>query len=135
MLGRYLMEPGDLRLAGDFEYVITTTLNYAIRNRIYMSFRIPGQENSNEPCIYNPFHLLTSPDLVLAANMTREGSYFAEQQVQPRYDIPLMCPVLGVLYVTGVKEVLSKVPGLVKLTDPLRLDSGAFVVQTPPTTP
>ena len=135
VLGRYLMEPGDLRLAGDFEYVITTTLNYAIRNRIYMSFRIPGQENSNEPCIYNPFHLLTSPDLVLAANMTREGSYFAEQQVQPRYDIPLMCPVLGVLYVTGVKEVLSKVPGLVKLTDPLRLDSGAFVVQTPPTTP
>ena len=134
VLGRYLMEPGELRLAGDFEYVITTTLNYTIRNRIYMSFRIPGQENSNEPCIYNPFHLLTSPDLVLAANMTREGSYFAEQQVQPRYDIPLMCPVLGVLYVTGVKEVLSKVPGLVKLSDPVRLDS-AVVPPKPPVGP
>ena len=118
IIARYLLEPGDLRTAGDFEFVVTTTLNYQVRGKIFMSFRIPGQEASNEPNIFNFGHLIMSPELVLAANMTREGSFFAETQVQPRYELAVMCPVMARIDVNNLQEVLSKVPSLVRLSGP-----------------
>ena len=121
ILARYIMEPGELRTLGDFEMVLTTTLNYKIRGQMYISFRMPGQESSNEPCIFNFGHLLMSPELVLAANMTREGSYFAETQVQPRYEFLVLNPIMAHITVTGVKEVLSKVPRLTTFGGPLEI--------------
>lgn len=112
ILARYILEPGELRTLGDFELVLTTALNKNLRGQMYISFRMPGQESANEPCIFNFGHLVMSPELVLAANMTREGSYFAETQVQPRYEFMVLNPVMAHLTVTGVKEVLGKVPGL-----------------------
>lgn len=122
IIARYIMEPGELRTLGDFDMVLTTTLNYKVRGQIFMSFRMPGQESANEPNIFNFSHLVMSPELVLAANMTREGSYFAETQVQPRYEIIVLNPIMARIKVSGVKEVLSKVPGLTTLTDPLKID-------------
>ena len=122
IIARYIMEPGELRTLGDFDMVLTTTLNYKVRGQIFMSFRMPGQESANEPNIFNFGHLVMSPELVLAANMTREGSYFAETQVQPRYEFMVLNPIMARIKIDGVKEVLSKVPGLTKLTDPLKID-------------
>lgn len=131
IIARYLLEPGDLRTAGDFEFVVTTTLNYQVRGKIFMSFRIPGQEASNEPNIFNFGHLLMSPELVLAANMTREGSYFAETQVQPRYELVVFCPVMARIDVHNIREVLSKVPSQVQLTGNSDLNP-VFVNRTNP---
>lgn len=135
IIARYLLEPGDLRTAGDFEFVVTTTLNYQVRGKIFMSFRIPGQEASNEPNIFNFGHLLMSPELVLAANMTREGSYFAETQVQPRYELVVMCPVLARIDVRNIREVLSKVPAQVQLVGNNDLNPIFMSNVTPPVTP
>lgn len=118
IVARYIFADGELRTLGDFEMVLTTTLNYRVRDQIFMSFRMPGQESANEPCIFNFGHLFQSPELVLAANMTREGSYFAETQVQPRYSLEVMCPVMGRVFVSGVKEVLRKIPLLTTLAGP-----------------
>jgi hypothetical protein len=118
IIARYIFAEGELRTLGDFEMVLTTSLNFQLRNKIYISFRIPGSEASNEPNIFNFGHLFQSPELVLAANMTREGSYFAETQVQPRYELAEMTPVMGVVNVSGVKEVLRKVPGYTTLKGP-----------------
>ena len=131
IIARYIMEPGELRTLGDFDMVLTTTLNYKVRGQIFMSFRMPGQESANEPCIFNFGHLVMSPELVLAANMTREGSYFAETQVQPRYEFMVLNPIMARLQVNGVKEVLSKVPYLTTLTDPLKID-GVVQMKTVP---
>lgn len=122
ILARYILEPGELRTIGDFEMVLTTSLNYKLRGQLFMSFRMPGQESKNEPCIFNFGHLLMSPELVLSANMTREGSYFAETQVQPRYDLIVLNPVMARLTINGVKEVLTKVPRLTTLTGPINID-------------
>jgi hypothetical protein len=51
--------------------------------------------------------------------MTREGSYFAETQVQPRYEFLVLNPIMAHITVTGVKEVLSKVPRLTTFGGPL----------------
>ena len=131
ILARYILEPGELRTLGDFEMVLTTSLNYKLRGQLFMSFRMPGQESANEPCIFNFGHLVMSPELVLAANMTREGSYFAETQVQPRYEFMVLNPIMARLQVNGVKEVLSKVPYLTTLTDPLKID-GVVQMKTVP---
>lgn len=122
IIARYIMEPGELRTLGDFEMVLTSTLNNRVRGQIFMSFRMPGQEASNEPCIFNFGHLLTSTELVLAANMTRNGSYFAETQLAPRYELAVMNPTMAHFTVTGLPEVLSKVPVATKFTQPLRID-------------
>lgn len=135
IIARYLLEPGDLRTAGDFEFVVTTTLNYQVRGKIFMSFRIPGQEASNEPNIFNFGHLFMSPELVLAANMTREGSFFAETQVQPRYELAVMCPVMARIDVNNLQEVLSKVPSLVRLSGPGDLTPIKIKDLTPPAPP
>lgn len=122
IIARYILEPGELRTLGDFELVLTTSLNYKLRGQIYMSFRMPGQESANEPSIFNFGHLVMSPELVLSANMTREGSYFAETQVQPRYEFLVLNPVMAHVTVSGVKEVLTKIPMKTTLTGPLTID-------------
>lgn len=122
IIARYLMIDGEIRTLGDFDMVLTTTLNYKVRGKILMSFRMPGQESSNEPCIFNFGHLVMSPELVLSANMQREGSYFTETQYQPRYDFIVLNPILAVLNIEGIKEVLSKVPGFTTITGPLSIE-------------
>lgn len=122
ILASYIMEPGELRTLGDFEMVLTTSLNYKLRGQLYISFRMPGQESANEPCIFNFGHLIMSPELVLSANMTREGSYFAETQVQPRYEFIVLNPVMARYTITGVKEVLGKMPSLTTLAGPFEID-------------
>ena len=123
ILARYLLAPGDMRTLGDYDYVVTTTLNRQLRDKIAISFRIPGQEASNDVQIFGWGHLLTSAEVVFASNMMRQNDYFAELQVQPRYDFLPMNLTGALLTVTGVKEVLGKIPGYSKLIGPLNVNS------------
>lgn len=122
IVARYILEPGELRTVGDFELILTTTLNRHVAGKMFISFRMPGQESSNEPCIFNFGHLIMSPELVVSANMTRKGSYFAETQVVPRYEFIFMNPIMARINVSGVKEVLSKIPRLTTLSGPVTIE-------------
>ena len=69
-----------------------------------------GGNATNEINILNFGNRFTSPELVLAANMTRTGGYNKETQVQPRYRFVNHCPVMAEFDVTGIPEVITKVP-------------------------
>lgn len=115
IIARYLLSPGDLRTLGDYDYVVTTSLNRRIRGKLAMSFRIPGQEASNAVQIFGWGHLATSAEMVFAANMFRNNDYFSELMVTPRYDF-LPMNLMGALFeVTGIPEVLGKIPGYTTL--------------------
>lgn len=122
ILARYLIAPGDMRTLGDYDYVVTTTLNRRLQDKIALSFRIPGQEASNDVQIFGWGHLLTSAEVVFASNMMRQNDYFSELQVQPRYDFLPMNLTGALLTVYGVKEVLGKIPGYSKLKGPLNVE-------------
>ena len=111
IIARYLMAPGDLRTLGtQFELKVVESLDYRIRGKIYMAFSAQGDSATNEVNILNFGNLFWSPELVLAANMTRTGGYNKETQVQPRYLFVNHCPVMAEFDVTGIPEVISKVP-------------------------
>ena len=111
IIARYLLAPGDLRTLGSqFELKVVETLDYRVRGKIYMAFSAQGESATNEVNILNFGNLFWSPELVLAANMTRTGGYNKETQVQPRYLFVNHCPVMAEFDVTGIPEVISKVP-------------------------
>lgn len=132
IIARYLLAPGDMRTLGDYDYVVTTTLNRRLKGKIALSFRIPGTEASNEVQIFGWGHLLTSAEMVFAANMFRNGDYFAELQVQPRYDFMPMNLSGALLTVTGLPEVLGKIEGYTRLKGPTNVE---VVDVTPPAAP
>lgn len=137
IIARYLLAPGDLRTMGDYDYVVTTTLNRRMKGKIALSFRIPGQEASNTVQIFGWGHLLTSAEMVFAANMFRNNDYFSELQVTPRYDF-LPMNLMGALFeVTGVPEVLSKIPGYTTLkgTNNVEVVMNGGVAPTPAPNP
>ena len=115
IIARYLLSPGDLRTMGDYDYVVTTSLNRRIRGKIAMSFRIPGQEASNGIQIFGWGHLATSAEMVFAANMFRNNDYFSELMVTPRYDFLPMNLMGALIEVTGIPEVLGKIAGYTTL--------------------
>lgn len=116
IIARYLLAPGDLRTLGSqFELKVVETLDYRIRGKIFMAFTAQGESATNEVNILNFGNLFWSPELVLAANMTRTGGYNKETQVQPRYLFVNHCPVMAEFDVTGIPEVISKVPMDVKV--------------------
>lgn len=131
IIARYLLAPGDLRTLGEYDFVVTTTLNRRMKGKLAMSFRVPGQEASNKPEIFGWGHLLTSPEIVFAANMIRNGDYFSELQVQPRYEfIPMN--LSGALFtITGLPEVLGKIEGYSRLKGPLNAEGELLVKQVP----
>lgn len=111
IIARYLLAPGDLRTLGSqFELKVVETLDYRVRGKIYMAFSAQGDSATNEVNILNFGNLFWSPELVLAANMTRTGGYNKETQVQPRYLFVNHCPVMAEFNVSGIPEVISKVP-------------------------
>lgn len=110
IIARYLLAPGDLRTLGaDFEVKTVQTLDYRVRGKIYMAFSAQGDAATNEVNILNFGNLIWSPELVLAANMTRTGGYNKETQVQPRYLFVNHCPVMAEFDVTGIQAVIAKV--------------------------
>lgn len=108
---RYLIVDGELRTLGnDFNYKITQTLDNRISGKIYMAFTTEDAGGSNEVNILNFGNLVMSPELVLAANMTRTGGYNKETQVQPRYLFVNHCPIMAEIDITGIAEAIGQMP-------------------------
>lgn len=108
---RYLNVTGDLRtLGGEFNFHIVSTLDVRMRGKIVIAFGIfDGDRNSSINPLNNG-NLLWAPELVLTANIGRGGQFSRETLVQPRYRFITNLPVLGVIEVSNISNVLSKLP-------------------------
>lgn len=112
VISRYLTVTGDLRTLGnDFNVKIVSTLNERMRGKIVMSFGHFGEGFDGQP---NPLHfgnMAWKPELTLVLPLHRNGQNSKELTVQPSFLHVTNLPVMGVVEVTGIKEIAaSKVP-------------------------
>ncbi len=108
---RYLMAPGDLRtLNTEFNVEVVTTLDVRMRGKIGIAFVVMDGDRNSTINPLNNGNLLWAPELVLTANISRQGQLSRETMVQPRYRFIQNLPVLGLLTVSNIPNVLGKVP-------------------------
>lgn len=109
---RYLDVNGELRkLGADFDVQIVHTLDIRMRGQIIIVFGVDESIAQGQPHPLNFGNFLWAPDLVMTANISRNGGYSRETVVQPRYSFIVNCPIMISLTVTGwTKAFNSKVP-------------------------
>jgi hypothetical protein len=111
VLARYLTVTGDLRtLGGEFNCRIVSSFDERMAGKIYIAFS-SFQENRNST-IYplNFGNMIWGPEVVLNANIPRNGSLSKETMVQPRYLFVTHCAVGGLIIVNNLANVLNKLP-------------------------
>lgn len=115
IVARYILEPGELRNLVDFELIVVPILDFRMRGKIRMVFIT--DDGGNDVNYLNFGYLFWSPEHVLVANMTREGGYNRETQLQPRYRFYVACPVMISIDIDGIEEALAKMPLFVDMKD------------------
>lgn len=109
-IGRYLNITGDLRtLGGMFDVRIVTTLDYRVRNKIFITFGVFDENRNVEPNPLNFGNMAWSPEVVISLPISRNGQISREISVSPRFTHIQNLPILGVLTVEKIPEVLNKV--------------------------
>jgi hypothetical protein len=112
---RYLTVTGDLRTLGnEFDVKIEVSLDSRVKGKIFVAFSSFDENRNVAPNPLNFGNFIWAPELVLTANISRGGTISKETVVQPRYLFVNHCPVMGVIEVTNIPTVLSKVPQLFK---------------------
>jgi len=108
---QYLMQVGDLRSIGpQFGWEVVSTLDTRFRGKVVITFGIfEGDRNSTINPLNNG-NMLWAPELVLTANISRQGSFNKETMVQPRYLFIQNLPIMGVLDVSNIADALGKIP-------------------------
>lgn len=108
---RYLNVTGDLRLlGGEFNVRIVTTLDRRWRGKIFVTFGIFDDKRNTQVNPLNFGNLFWSSELVLTANISRDGQYSRETMAMPRYLYAWHLPVGALIEVSGISEVLGKLP-------------------------
>lgn len=109
---RYLDINGELRrLGADFDVQIVHTLDKRMRGQIIIVFGVDEAIAQGQPHPLNFGNFLWAPDLVLTANITRNGQHSRETVIQPRYSFIVNCPIMISLTVKGWTEAFNqKVP-------------------------
>lgn len=116
---RYINLTGDLRtLGGEFNVVVVSSLDIRMRGKIVIGFGIFDADRNSSVNPLNNGNLLWAPELVLTANIGRQGQYSRETLVQPRYRFIQNLPVMGVIQVSNIPNVLNKLPLFVNDTTP-----------------
>jgi hypothetical protein len=111
VLARYLNVTGDLRtLGGEFDVRIVSTLDHRVQGKIFVTFGVFTGDRNSAPNPLNFGNLAWAPELVLTANISRQGQISKETVVQPRYLFVTNLPVLTAIEVSNVPDVLNKVP-------------------------
>lgn len=111
VLARYLTVTGDLRtLGGEFECRIVSTLDRRVAGKIFLTFGVYDENRNVAPNPLNFGNMAWSPELTLTVPITRNGGISKETAVQPRFRFLVNCPIMAVLDVTGIQDVLNKVP-------------------------
>lgn len=111
VLARYLQVSGDLRtVGGGFDVRVVSTLDPRIKGRIFIGFSKFDENRNVAPNPLNFGNLLWAPELVLTANISRQGRFSKETVCQPRYLFVTHTPILGLLNVENVPDILGKLP-------------------------
>jgi hypothetical protein len=109
VIARYLTVTGDLRtLGGEFDVRIVSTLDNRVKDKIFITFGVFDESRNSAPNPMNFGNMVWSPELVLAANISRGGTISKETVVQPKYLFVTHLPVLSVLTVTNIPDTINK---------------------------
>lgn len=106
---RYLNVTGELRkLGADFEVQIVHTLDLRMRGQIIIVFAVDESIANGQPHPLQFGNFLWAPDLVMTANISRNGGFSRETVIQPRYSFIVNCPIMISLRVIGWSEAFNK---------------------------
>ena len=111
VLARYLTVTGDLRtLGGEFNCRVVSSFDQRMEGKIFIGFS--SLEEGRNSVIYplNFGNMFWGPEVVLNANIPRNGSLSKETLVQPRYLFVTHCPIGGLINVSNMSDVLNKLP-------------------------
>ena len=110
VLARYLNVSGDLRtLGGEFEVRIVSSLDMRVKGKIFIAFGTFDDNRNVAPSPLNFGNMIWGPEMVLSANISRNGQISKNTVVQPKYLFVTHCPIMGVLSVENVPDVIGKV--------------------------
>ena len=106
---RYLNVSGELRkLGADFDVEVVHTLDERMRGEIIIVFSVDESIANGQPHPLSFGNFIWAPDMVMTANISRNGGYSRETVVQPRYSFIVNCPIMISLKVTGWTEAFNK---------------------------
>lgn len=101
----YLNVQGDLRTLGNFKLQIATSLDARVRDKIFISFREHDSLiKPGVPSILSFGTFAWSPELVLAAVISRDGRVSHETCIQPRYLYQRNLDILIVLTIKNLRK-------------------------------
>lgn len=107
VLTQYLMIEGDTRTLGpDFKYEKAWTMDARMKDKIIIAL---GYQ-SDTPGVPHPLDhgmMINKPEVVAALNLSR-GSHSRELIVHPSFRHITLCPILGVVNVTGLVPALTE---------------------------
>lgn len=110
IIARYLMITGDLRTMSGFDHRIVSSLDIRMRGKVVISFGVFDENRNTVPNPLNFGNMAWMPEVVLTANLNRNGQYSKETVVQPRYTFVANLPVMTVLEINGIPDTINKLP-------------------------
>ena len=111
VLYNYIQSDGEIRTLGEtFDLKVVSTLDSRIRGKIYITFGVFDDTRNNKLNPLNFGYMLWSPEVVTTMNISRNGQTSKELTVSPRFQHGVCLPILTTLTVTGLPEVIGKVP-------------------------
>lgn len=111
VIARYLNVTGDLRtLGGEFDVRVVSTLDHRVAGKIFMTFGTFDESRNVAPNPMNFGNLVWSPELVLSANISRNGQISKETVVQPRFNFVVNLPIMTALEINNLSNVINKIP-------------------------
>lgn len=109
IIANYLTSPGDLRTFGpEFNYRIVSSLNTQIRGKIFVTFGVFDESRNSMVNPLNFGNMLWGSEVVISANISRNGATSKELMVQPRYAFIVNLPVLAEITVTNLDLAVEK---------------------------
>lgn len=109
VLARYLTVSGDLRTLGDsFDVKVVETLDVRMQGKIVFAFSTFDENRNVAPNPLNFGNMVWAPEMVLTANISRNGGISKESVVQPRYLFVVHTPIMGMLDVVNVPDMFTK---------------------------
>lgn len=111
VIARYLTVAGDLRtLGGEFDVRIVSTLDRRVAGKIFVTFGVFDENRNVEPNPLNFGNMAWSPELTIVLPISRNGQISRELAVSPRYQFVTNLPILTVLEVSGIPDVVNRLP-------------------------
>ena len=108
-IARRVHKTGELRkLGADFDVEVVHTLDERMRGEIIIVFSVDESIANGQPHPLSFGNFIWAPDMVMTANISRNGGYSRETVVQPRYSFIVNCPIMISLKVTGWTEAFNK---------------------------